>query len=292
MRIVVLGATSALGQRVVARLCDLDHAVVATGRSSERLQRVDRRAETAMASMADADTLRPLLTSADRIINIAHASTIKQLIALVPDTCQRLIVVGSTRRDSKVPNLGADQVRHGEVIFLGSGLPGAILHPTMIYGGGSEANITRILALVRRWPRWLPLLWPVPDGGRALVQPVYIDDVAAALVAAVTADGPIARSFVVAGPQPIPLADMLRTCADACGRRLSILPVPTSVLIGAARLVTTLSNRGPFSVAELQRSREDKAYDIDALRTELGVEPRSFSEGIRLLAAERLYQTK
>lgn len=291
MRIIVLGATSGLGQRVVARLCDLGHAVVATGRSAERLRLIDPRAETAMASMADADTLAPLLASAERIINIAHASTIEQLIALVPGTCQRLIVVGSTRRDSKVPDRGADQVRHGEAIFLSSGLPGSILHPTMIYGGG-EANVARILALVRRWPRWLPMLWPVPDGGKALVQPVYIDDVASALVAAVTTDASIARSIVVAGPQPVPLADLLRACADACSRRLSILPVPTNVLIGVVRLVALVSNKAPFSIAELQRSREAKAYDIDALRTELGVEPRSFSEGIRLLAAEQLEQTK
>lgn len=293
MKFVVLGATSGLGRRVVARLCDLGHAVVATGRSAERLQLVDPRTETAMASMADADTLRPLLASADRIINIAHASTIEQLIALVPGTCQRLIVIGSTRRDSEVPDPGADQVRHGEAIFLGADLPGAILHPTMIYGGGGgETNVARILSLVRRWPRWLPMLWPVPDGGKALVQPVYIDDVASALVAAATTDAALARSIVVAGPQPIPLADMLRSCADAYGRRLGILPVPSNVLISVMRLLAAVSITGPFSIAELQRSREDKSYDIDALRTELGVEPRSFSEGIRLLAAEQLKQTK
>ncbi|MDA0652433.1 MAG: NADH-ubiquinone oxidoreductase, partial [Proteobacteria bacterium] len=210
------------------------------------------------------------------MINIAHASTIEKLIQLVPPTLQRIVLIGSTRRDSKVPDPGAAAVRHAEETFLRSQLPGSILHPTMVYGGGSERNVTRILSLVRRWPQWLPLIWPVPGGGKTLVQPVFVDDVAAALVSAATTHAPIARTIVVAGAQPITLADMLRACASACGRRLRIVPVPTSLLIGAARLIAIFSKRGPFSVAELQRSRENKAYDIDTLRTELGVEPRSF----------------
>lgn len=287
MRIVVLGATSAIGRRVVVRLCDLGHTIVATSRSTERAGLVDPRAETAITSIEDTATLAPLLASADRIINIAHASTIEQLIALVPQACQRLIVVGSTRRDSKVPDHGADDVRHGEEVFLHSELPGSMLHPTMIYGGGGEQNVTRVLTLVERWPRWLPLLWPVPDGGKTLVQPVYFDDVASAIVAAVTTDVSTERTIVVAGPRPMPLAEMLRACASVYGRRLFILPVPTSVLTGVVRLLSVFSKKGPFSVAELQRSREDKAYDIDVLRSQLGVEPRPFSEGVRLLGAQQ-----
>ncbi len=286
MRIVVIGAASGLGRRVVAQLCDRGYEVVATGRSRQRLQLIDRRAETAVADITNAASLAPLLASADRIINIAHASTIEPLITLVPGTCERLIVTGSTRRDSNVPDPGADKVRRGEAVFERSELPGSILHPTMIYGGDSERNVTRILTLVGRWPRWLPLLWPVPDGGKTLVQPVYVDDVAAALVAAATAELSPARTIVVAGPQPITLAEMLRACASACGRRLHIVPVPSAMLIGAARLLSACAIKAPFSVAELQRSREDKSYDIDALRTELDVNPRSFFEGIRLLADE------
>lgn len=292
MRIVVLGATSAIGRRVVAQLCDLGHSVVATSRSPERVGQIDRRAETAITSIEDTATLAPLLASAERIINIAHASTIEQLLTHLPQTCQRLIVVGSTRRDSKVPDRGAEEVRHGEAVFLRSNLPGVMLHPTMIYGGGSERNISRILTLVRRWPRWLPLLWPVPDGGKTLVQPVYFEDVASAIVAAVTTELSLARTIVIAGPRPFPLAEMLHDCALVCGRRLRILPVPAGVLTSAARLISVFSKKCPFSVAEIQRSREDKAYDIEVLRSQLGIEPRPFADGVRLLGAEQLENTK
>lgn len=280
LKIVVVGATGDVGRRVVARLCDIGHAVVATSRSVARADLIDRRAETAITSINDAATLAPLLASADRVINIGHASTVERLIPLVPPTCQRLITVGSTRRYSAVPDRGTEDVRTGESVFLNSGLPGCMLHPAMIYGGDGEQNITRILALVARWPRWLPLLWPVPGSGDSLMQPVYIDDVASAIVAAVTAETPIARTIVVAGPEPITLADMLRQSAAVYGRRLFIVPVPVNLLIGAVRFWGIFSKKSFFSIAELQRTREDKSYDIDPLRSQLGIEPRSFMDGL------------
>ena len=292
MRIVIVGATGDVGQRVVSRLCDLGHSVVATSRSAARLRLVDPRAQTAITSVADPDTLAPLLAGADRVINIAHASTIEQLIPLVAPTCERLIVVGSTRCYSAVPDRGADAVRHGEEIFLRSDRRGAMLHPTMIYGGDSERNVTRIFDLVDRWPRWLPLLWPVPDGGKSLVQPVYIDDVESAIIAAATTDSEIARIIVVAGPKPITLAEMLRECANHCGRRLLILPVPAGLLVAVARLLAVTIKSSPFSVAEIQRSREDNAYDINLLRSQLGVEPRSFVDGLGLLDVRHVERTE
>ncbi len=292
IKIAVVGATGDVGQRVVARLCDLGHTVIATSRSAERLRRIDPRAETAITSVADPDTLAPLLARADRIINIAHASTVERLIPLVAASCERLIIVGSTQRYSEVPDYGADTVRHGEQIFLRSNLRGSILHPTMVYGGDNEQNITRIFALVSRWPRRLPLIWPVPEGGKALVQPVYVDDVVAAIVAAVTNNTACAQIIVVAGPQSITLAEMLRASVALCGRRLIVLPVPTGLLIAVAQVLTFLFKKSPFSVTELQRTREDKAYDIDLLTTQLGVEPRPFADGLRHYSIRHQNQTK
>lgn len=287
MKIVVVGATGDVGQRVVAQLCDLGHTVVATSRSAPRPARIDPRAEFATASVEDGNRLAPILAGADRIINIAHASTIEPLLPLVPATCERLILIGSTRCYSAVPDRAADQVRHGEALFLSSNFSGSVLHPTMIYGGDREQNISRVFRLVDRWPGWLPLLWPVPDGGKALVQPVHIDDLVSAIVAAATLEAPPPQIIVVAGPRPFPLADMLRTCARARGRRLRILPLPVNALIAVARLLSILSGRSPFTVAELERSREDKSFDVEPLRCRLGVKPRAFADGIRLMETQR-----
>jgi len=282
--IAVIGATGDTGQRVVASLCDLGYPVIATSRAADRLARVDRRAEAVVADLNEPVTFAALLARVDRIVNMAHAATIEQLLPLVPDSCERLIVLGSTRRDSTVPDWGGQAVRQGEAAFQASGKPGCMLHPTMIYGGDDEQNVQRIIHLVEAWPRWLPLVWPIPGGGKALVQPVHVADVAAAVVGAVTADALTERAIVVAGPYPMPMAQLLRDCATACGRRLFIVPLPVTLLIAVAHILAAVTRASPFSVAELQRSCENKDYNIAALRSQLGVEPRAFRDGLALAA--------
>lgn len=281
MKIVVIGASTDSGRQVVRLLCDLGHEVTAVSRSADRLADVDARARRAIFDIDRPTAPTDALAGADRIVSVAHAATAETLLSRLPPACGRVVLTGSTRRDSAVPDPASAAVRRGEAAFLRAGVPGTMLHPTMIYGGRRERNVIRVLEQVDRWPRWLPLVWPVPGGGRSLIQPVHVDDVAAALVAAATAPGPLDRTIVVAGPQPMRLADMLRACAASRGRRLHIVPLPTGLLIAVARLLRAVTGRSPFSVAELRRAREDKAYDIAALRTQLGVEPVPFDEGLR-----------
>lgn len=287
MKIAVIGAGTDAGRGVVRALCDLGHAVVATSRNPEKLRGLDPRATTAVFDIANSTAPAAFLDGVERIVSVAHASTIPALLQRLPAHCERLIVTGSTMRDSAVPDPRADAVRRGEAAFRQSGVTGSMLHPTMIYGSRNEANVIRVLRLVDLWPRWLPLVWPVPDGGRSLVQPVHIDDVAAAMTAAVTVEPVADTVIIVAGPAPFRLADMLRACARLRGRRLFILPLPTAGLIAVARLLRALTGRSPFSVDELLRSRENKAYDITPLRTQLGIEPIAFEAGLRRAASAR-----
>ncbi len=52
-----------------------------------------------------------------------------------------------------------------------------------------------------------------------------------------------------------------------------------------ARLGSALGRPLPVNAAELMRAGEDKAFEVADLRRRLGVEPRSFAEGLRLTIA-------
>jgi nucleoside-diphosphate-sugar epimerase len=123
---------------------------------------------------------------------------------------------------------------------------------------------------------------PLPDGGRHLVQPVFVDDVVEAFAAAVARPDVIGASIVVAGPEPIAYAEFVRACAAAAGRCAHILPVPSALLTGIAELMAAVGLRPSFNAAELRRAAETKRFDVAALRDRLGVAPRSFAEGLRL----------
>jgi uncharacterized protein YbjT (DUF2867 family) len=275
--IAILGATGKTGRYLVARLRAAGHEVVAVGRSQARLDALDGKTRRVVADFEHPLTVAKALVGATRVVSCAHAGFTGTLLECLPSSCQRLVLIGSTRRFSRLPDPAADAVRAGETAFLSSGVPGVMLHPTMIYGAPDDRNVNRMLRLVRRFP-----VIPLPNGGRGLLQPLFVDDMVDALAAAVELPAALGASIVVAGPEPISYADMVRACARAVGRGVTIVPVPALLLGGAARLATLLGLRPPFDAAEIRRATEDKSFDIDAMRKRLGVSPRAFEDGLRL----------
>ena len=214
------------------------------------------------------------MAGASHVISCAHARFSAVVLDALPDNLERLVLIGSTRRFSALADPAGDQVRAAEAAFSASRVPGVMLHPTMIYGAPDDRNVNRLLRLVRRTP-----IVPLPGGGRNLLQPIFVDDAVDAVIAAATEEAAPGPAITIAGPEPISYADMVRACGDALGRRVAVAPVPASLLTLGARI---MGSRAPFDVAEIRRAGEDKTFDIGDMRTRLGVEPRSFAEGLRL----------
>lgn len=280
MKVALLGATSKTGRYVVTALCEHGHHVVAVGRDPARLATLDPRAERRCADIADQTALRAALAGADCVASLAHARHTAAVLAAAPPA-SRLVLTGSVRKFTRLPDPAADAVREGEALFLASGRPGVMLHPSMIFGAPEERNVNRILAFLSRFPRGLPIPVPLPDGGRHTVQPVFVDDMVAAVVAAIETPGADGPPIVVAGPEPIAYREMVRTCAQALGRRVVIIPVPVGVLSGAAAFLGNVGLRAPFDAAELARGSESKSFDINDLISRLGVRPRNFAAGLK-----------
>lgn len=280
MTVAVLGASGKTGRYLVAALCAAGHETIALGRSAERLAAVDDRAERRLADIEDAVGLRTALADARRVVSLAHARFAAQVLAALPDGCERVVLTGSTRRFSTLPDPAADAVRAGEAAFLASGRPGVMLHPSMIYGAPDDRNVNRILRLVRRWPRRAPIVLPLPDGGRHTVQPIFVDDVVAGFTAALARPEAPGDSIVLAGPEPISYERMVRACGAALGRRIHILPVPVAALAAIARGARAIGLAVPFDAAELGRAAEDKRFNIAPMTERLGVVPRPFEAGL------------
>jgi nucleoside-diphosphate-sugar epimerase len=279
MKVAVLGATSKTGRPLLARLCDDGHAVFALGRSAARLAGLDSRAVPRRVDLTDAEGLRAALADADTIVSLAHARFTAGLLEAAPSRCERLVLTGSVRKYSALHDPAAEAVRAGEAAFLASGRTGVMLHPSMIYGAPEDRNVGRVLRLLRRWPAALPIVVPLPQAGRATVQPVFVDDVVAAVVGALTRAEAVGSSVDVVGPHPISYAQMIETCADALGRRATVIPFP-----GAAALVSLAGLAGirlPFDAAELRRAGESKRFDPAPMHERLGVSPRPFDVGVR-----------
>lgn len=110
------------------------------------------------------------------------------------------------------------------------GLDWISLRPVLVYGPGVKANMASLLKLAR-----LPI--PLPLGGldapRSLLA---IENLVDAILFALTSACPARRSYTVADPEPVSVAEMIAAMRSGVGRKPGLLPVPAALLKQAARL--------------------------------------------------------
>jgi uncharacterized protein YbjT (DUF2867 family) len=273
--IAVLGASGRSGAALCRQLMERHGAVIPVVRSLARWQATQLPGEPRLADLGDRAALIRALAGADAVVSCAHASHSPAILAASPPGA-RLVLLGSTRRYSQWRDAHGDGVRAGEAALLASGRRGVMLHPTMIYGAQGEDNVQRLAALMRRLP-----VAPLPGGGRALVQPIFQQDVTRCLLAALDHDWNGPRAMVIAGPEPVRYAEFLRAVCAAAGLRAPwVLPLPLPALLAAAPLTRLIPRFPTIRSTEIRRLTEDKAFDIGPMRQVLGVEPIPLQEGL------------
>lgn len=114
------------------------------------------------------------------------------------------------------------------------------LRPRGIYGAGEETLLPRLIAAARRGP--LPLL----RSGAAAIDLTYIDDVVAAIEAALTA-GPAVegQTFNISGGEMVPVRDLVERACAALAVPLRWKPVPFYPALLLARFAEIASLTRP-----------------------------------------------
>ena len=228
-----------------------------------------------IADLGDTARMAAVLSDATHIVSCAHARhTTAVLTAARPGA--RFVLLGSTRKFTRWPDVHGNGVLMGEAAFLASGRSGVMLHPTMIYGAQGEDNVQRLAALLRRLP-----IVPLPAGGNALVQPIHQDDVTRAIRAALgrTWQGP--HSQVIDGAQPLRYADLVRAVAHASGLSAPrIVAMPAGPLMALAGVLRYIPGLPAIDPAEIRRLLENKSFDVQPMMDALGFAPMPLCEGL------------
>ena len=217
--VTVLGATGSVGQGVMCRLAWRSVPATAVGRDRAKLAALPA-TEARVADLAAPDQIARALVGAEHVVVCTPPHYTPAILAALPSTVRQVVVIGSTRIYSRYPDSKAAQVRAGVAVFEAAAIPGVMLHPTMIYGGATENNVRRLATYIRRVG-----VIPLPHGGRALIQPIHVDDVARAVLAALDRQIDRPRQVVVAGTTALPYAEFVRAVARAIGRRVVVVSI-------------------------------------------------------------------
>lgn len=272
-RIVIFGASGRVGRLLTQAFHEKGHAVTGVARNAAALAALP--CEPATLDFSDVRDATPVAREGDIAINAAHARFTEAVARLCAPDIARLVVIGSTRYLTKFPDRKAREVGDAARFLKESKLPWVMLHPTMIYGAQGENNVQRMATIIRRFH-----VVPLPNGGSALIQPVHVDDVVQAVVAAATGKEPDGRTIHLAGPAPATYKAFLEAIADAAGTWVRVVPLPLPLLHVLAVLTRLVPGVPSITGAEVKRLLEDKDVDTHDMVRLLGVTPRSLEQGL------------
>ncbi len=250
-------------------------AVVRPGRDASALAAWPN-VEVRRGDLAEPATLAGAFAGAGEVVHLAGLALVPGMLpALLAGGVTRGVFVSSAGVHTRLVSHGADAKRAGESALRASSLAYTILRPSMIYGTPRDRNMVRLLRLLERWP-----FVPSPLGGVTAQQPVHVDDLVAAILAALERPAAARMEYDVGGPEPLPLRELIHECARALGRPCVVVPLPLAPAHALARAARACRLPFPVRPEQVLRLTESKAVDITPARRDLGFSPRPFREGI------------
>lgn len=191
---------------------------------------------------------------------VAFSSTSAQTKTDSPDPAERELAARLQRSERAL-------VMHCDPRDIGW----TILRPTMVYGCGMDANISRIAALARRWR-----VVPLPSDAMGLRQPVHAHDLAVCAWAALGTERSVRRRYDLGGGETLSYLEMVRRIVSCLTPRGHVLPVSPRVFRSIAGLAMRLRVVSDFGPGVLERMRHDLVFSSAEAERDLGWSPRPF----------------
>ena len=281
MKIFVTGATGFTGSRVVPLLLKSGYAVRCLYRaSSDRSSLAGLDIEWALGDVSDPQSLTSAMQGTDALINVAslgfgHADSI--VSAAKSAGIQRAVFISTTAIFTLL-NAGSKKVRvAAELAIETSGLKYTILRPTMIYGSPRDRNMWRLI----RFMRYSPIV-PIFGDGKYLQQPIYVDNVAQAMVSCLSNDNTIGKSYNIAGKQALTYNDVIDTIAKGMNKRVWKIHVPSKPVVSLLYFFERMRIPFPIKAEQVLRLNENKDFSYLEAQKDFGFSPLAFEEGIGL----------
>ena len=272
---LVFGASGQIGAPLLERLGDAGWRVLAVSREA--------RSDAPGRHWLQGDFARmPALPAAvDAVFSCGPLDLFARWYEAAGLHCPRVVAFGSTSASTKQDArdeaerelarrlLGAEARLHAAAEARGAAA--TLLRPTLVYGAGRDATLTRIAAMARRWGRFV-----LPTRADGLRQPVHVDDLAAAALAACEAQAAHGRAYDLPGGERLPYREMVARVLACVEPRPALHALPMPVFLSLLRLAQARGIAGGLGPGAVARMREDLVFDAAPAARDFAYAPREF----------------
>jgi len=282
--LLLTGATGLVGSTLLGRLLAEGAEVRCLVRDPRRLGAQRVRVQIALGDLTDPPSFRNALRGVQTVVHLAASirdqprgsieelngiATWRMVEAAERQGVERFVffsALGASThhrtRCLRAKALAEQAVREADVRSI-------VFAPSIVYAPRDPwLTLLERLAL-------LPVM-PISGRGRAAFQPIWVEDVADCVIAALRGEGAERHErYELAGPETLSHTDIVRTLLRSLNRKRALLHVPTPIVSRALRLLERAGGSRVFATwdeAELMESSMTSARgSADAER--LGVKP-------------------
>lgn len=273
---LVFGASGQIGMPLLRRLADTGWQVLAVSRGRRPPQPGVRWLRGEFARMPG------LPPRVDAILSCGPSDAFAHWYARGGVDSPRVVMFGSTSVEVKRDSMdGAERdiarrlAEAERLLFETAARRGAaatVLRPTLVYGAGRDANVTRIAQLARRLRAFA-----LPSDATGLRQPVHVEDLAAAAVACLGAPATHGHAYAVPGGETLAYREMVSRVLAALRPSPRLFVLPPALFRALLSMARACGIARDFNDAALARMRVDLVFDAGPARRDFGYAPRGFS---------------
>ena len=251
--LLLTGATGLVGSALLRRLVAEGTQVRCLVRDPRRLGAQRVRVQIALGDLTDPPSFRNALRGVHTVVHLAASirdqprGSIEELNGIATWRMVEAAERSGAERFVFFSALGASTHHRArffrakalaEQAVCAAGLRSTVFVPSIVYAPGDRwFTLLERLAL-------LPVM-PVPGRGRSIYQPIWAEDVADCVIAALRVPGEGSEvgqheRYELAGPETLSHNDIVRTVLRSLNRNRPLLHVPTPILSRALRLVEAI----------------------------------------------------
>ncbi len=279
MEVLVTGSTGFVGRHLVPALRNAGHAVRCLHRPTSDLRVLPRDVARVSGDVRDAASLRSAVEGMDAVVHLVailrereasfeavNVQGVRNLLQACREPRPHLVHVGALGTREDAPSRYARSKAHGERLVREAGLPHTVLRPGHILGPGGDFT-ARFQSVVDR-SRKVPMV----GSGEAALQPLAVEDMVAAVAAALEAGGH-GRVWDLVGPERLTWRAFVERVAAVRGLRRSVRRVPPPVARLGAALMRWTSRDPLVTRDEVLMMQEDVVGDPRAFHELTGRTP-------------------
>jgi uncharacterized protein YbjT (DUF2867 family) len=286
--VTVFGGTGFLGRRVVRHLGETGDTVRIASRHPSR---TEGSAEQIVADVHDRRSVEAAVAGADGVVNTVslyvehgretfwsvHVEAAAQVARAARRAgVKRLVHLSGISASASSASRYIRSRGEGEEAVQAA-FPGAVIIRPAVMFARDDDFLTTILRLLRRLP-----VYPLFGDGRTRLQPVYVEDVAAAIVQVLRLSETLNRIYELAGPRVYSYTELLQTIAREAGLRPILMRIPFAAWYALASFAEVLP-RPPLTRNQVELMQVDTTASNRPGFRELGISPRSLEEELQAM---------